>query len=340
MKKSRITKLALSGAAVAALAATFSTSTYAWYVTNNKADISAVTGSTASADAAGSISLSATGVAGSFKKSLSLSSFSTASLSPVITTDGKTFNELNTATGAATTSVTVAKTGYGASDEGKVYCYRFFILAEGSTTDNVDTEDVNESQTIITPKVTIVNTTDTTAFRSQVNYSDSALTAGSSSIQAGESFYCNALNAMSMSSALYQSSTLVSALTDTAAVTTAFGSATTTLNSVDQLSAAMTAGDGNRYATSVATGTGKGFPENAKIATAGAQTYYDAISEVDLAAGAKAQKSGTALSTITLNNMKPVLVEFYLWIDGADDACFNACENQSFSVAFEFQVNA
>ena len=58
MKKSRITKLALSGAAVAALAATFSTSTYAWYVSNKTANVTAVAGSTASSGVGSSISLS------------------------------------------------------------------------------------------------------------------------------------------------------------------------------------------------------------------------------------------------------------------------------------------
>lgn len=338
MKKSRIAKLALMGASVAALAATLTTSTYAWYVTNNKADIAAVTGSTASASAAGSISLSATGQAGSFKKSLSLPSFSTASLSPVITTDGKTFNELNTATGEATIPVAVAKTGYGASASGKVYCYSFFVLVEGATADDDSTSGVDESKTTIIPKITIVNTTDTTMFKSQINYSGTALSP--STIDAGDTFYANALNAMSMSSAKLQGSALVSTLTSPDEVKNAFNSETT-LNSVDQLSDSMTAVDeGLRYATSIATGEGKGFPENAKIANAGALKYYDAISEVDLKADAKEQFTSNALSTITLDNMKPMLLEFYLWIDGADDACYNACETQSFSVEFEFQVKA
>ena len=58
MKKSRITKLALSGAAVAALAATFSTSTYAWYVSNKTATVGTATGATAGSTADGSILLS------------------------------------------------------------------------------------------------------------------------------------------------------------------------------------------------------------------------------------------------------------------------------------------
>jgi len=96
MKKSRIAKFALLGASAAALAATLSTSTYAWYVTNQKADVNAIEGNTASADAAGAISLSATGIKGSFKKTLSLNAFgSGASLKPVTTLDGKTFYALD-----------------------------------------------------------------------------------------------------------------------------------------------------------------------------------------------------------------------------------------------------
>jgi len=58
MKKSRIAKFALLGASVAALAATLSTSTYAWYVSNKVANVTGGTGVTGSADADGSVLLS------------------------------------------------------------------------------------------------------------------------------------------------------------------------------------------------------------------------------------------------------------------------------------------
>ena len=48
MKKSRIAKLALMGASITALAATLTTSTYAWYVSTTKADITNGTGATGS----------------------------------------------------------------------------------------------------------------------------------------------------------------------------------------------------------------------------------------------------------------------------------------------------
>lgn len=58
MKKSRIAKLALMGASITALAATLTTSTYAWYVSNKTASVVGGSGTTGSAGADGSIVLS------------------------------------------------------------------------------------------------------------------------------------------------------------------------------------------------------------------------------------------------------------------------------------------
>jgi len=55
MKKSRIAKFALLGASAAALAATLSTSTYAWYVSNKKANVNNGSGATGSAGSDGSV---------------------------------------------------------------------------------------------------------------------------------------------------------------------------------------------------------------------------------------------------------------------------------------------
>ena len=70
MKKSRIAKFALLGASTAALAATLTTSTYAWYVSNKQADIQNGTGSTGSAGSDGSVTLSWTDDADSYFKTL------------------------------------------------------------------------------------------------------------------------------------------------------------------------------------------------------------------------------------------------------------------------------
>ena len=72
MKKSRIAKLALMGASITALAATLTTSTYAWYVSNKTANVNAVNGQTDSAAGDGSISLSTSGKSNDYYKTISL----------------------------------------------------------------------------------------------------------------------------------------------------------------------------------------------------------------------------------------------------------------------------
>ena len=70
MKKSRIAKLALLGASTAALAATLTTSTYAWYVSNKQADVKGGTGTTGAAGSDGSVLVSWTGADGEWFKEI------------------------------------------------------------------------------------------------------------------------------------------------------------------------------------------------------------------------------------------------------------------------------
>ncbi len=58
MKLKGLTKLVLAGTALAATAATLTTSTYAWYVTNNKVEATGVSGATAGDSVAGSLLIS------------------------------------------------------------------------------------------------------------------------------------------------------------------------------------------------------------------------------------------------------------------------------------------
>ena len=68
MKKG-LSKLILSGAAVAACAATLGTSTYAWYTTNTEVSANDIVGASAGVGDA-SISISGTGNAGTWKNSI------------------------------------------------------------------------------------------------------------------------------------------------------------------------------------------------------------------------------------------------------------------------------
>ena len=106
MKKSRIAKLALMGASITALAATLTTSTYAWYVSTTKADITNGTGATGTAGADESLLLSWTGEAGSWYGTLAFSGDTDAvknQLYPVSFHDDK-WGKLDPATGDSSTT--------------------------------------------------------------------------------------------------------------------------------------------------------------------------------------------------------------------------------------------
>lgn len=112
MKKSRITKLALSGAAVAALAATFSTSTYAWYVSNKQADVKGGTGTTGAAGSDGSVLVSWTGGTGEvWFKEINFDDDSDAVKNPLapIHYDGGFYSVTETGTKASSVSTAYIK---------------------------------------------------------------------------------------------------------------------------------------------------------------------------------------------------------------------------------------
>ena len=362
MKKSRIAKLALMGASITALAATLTTSTYAWYVSNKTATVAASTGSTSSAGSDGSISLSTTGQYGTFMKSIALTSFNTAELAPVYTADGKTFNKLGTTAGAtpvsstyrsgityyttsacttkadvsemtssssvtslftkqaAAASATIAKTGYSPNDAGDVFCYSFFILADG-------TYDGTDSVTV-TPTINIKNTTATTAYKSQINYS----TLDVAGVGTGGSFYENALNALAFSGFATQTTTQYNKTNYNAAsnVQTALNGKVADPLGLELLSTST--------ATNIVCSTDNALPEGAKTATTYAQEYYEEITGTELTVAQKTSATPSSIGNITIKVGAPVLLEFYLWLDGADQVCFNACEQQSFSVDFSFAV--
>jgi len=356
MKKSRIAKLALMGASVTALAATLTTSTYAWYVSNKTATVNQVLGSTSSATSDGSISLSLTGAYNTFYNEITLGNFNTASLSPVVTADGKTFYSLaedaahHTATPSA--AATVATTGETVSDSGKVYKYVFYIKSDAAVT--------------VTPTITITNTTST--FTPQVNYASqykyTRLTAAATwaadtyynwttkelttaqpddwatyanyctrannnviSATPGQSFYVDALNAMSLS---YWETTSAAPY----AADYSFGSGAASLAGFQTLSEGLTG--------IVATNTPT-VPS--PTVTTGAVNYYEEITGNTLTDNGQIKAktpftNNTAMTTISLAANTPKKLEYYLWIDGADEACFNACELQSFTVEFSYTVSA
>ena len=77
----------------------------------------------------------------------------------------------------------------------------------------------------------------------------------------------------------------------------------------------------------------------------GAKDYYEEMSKLTLTADsdvdptqAYAPATAKAFTTVSLAANTPKKLEYYLWLDGGNDKCFNACEQQTFSVEFSYTV--
>ena len=327
MKKSRIAKLALMGASITALAATLTTSTYAWYVSNQKADVATTTGSTAAASSDGSISLSTSGKYGEFYKQISLGDFS-GGLKPVGTEDGKTFKELevssNTAT--ATKATTVGILGYDTANasDAAVYCYQFFILADADVT--------------VTPSIKITNTNDTYPKQINLGAETSKNVTNVGGVQRGQQFTVNALNALTMTTFSTTSTTAYAsgytwATAEKAEASGVTGNQLTTDGTTTENSVGNVIKTKNTVEWSLA-------KASVPLATGGAQAYYTEITGNTLSgtpATTNFAPTGMAAS-FNLDANRVTLLTYYLFLDGADPLCFNACETQSLSVDFSFQA--
>ncbi len=156
-------KLLLSGVALAACAATLSTTTYAWYVTNSEANASAIKGSTASAASSGNILVAKnlTGdptKPGSFMQNISFDGDTTNVKVP---TNGLNPVSKDTETIAPATGAT----GWHSVDlspvaEADAYMtFDIWVLSTKETTVNVELTTTNTTETAAIKKQTCYNAT-------------------------------------------------------------------------------------------------------------------------------------------------------------------------------------
>lgn len=305
MKKSRIAKLALMGASITALAATLTTSTYAWYVSNKTANVNAVAGSTASGTSDNTIAVSTTGKKNDFHKTISLAD-KTDGLMPLLrkqatldATGAKTaaYYALNEAGTNVVLKTTAESTGW--------YEYEFYMLAA------VDCS--------VAPVLTITNTTPAFTTLTQTNYSGA--TNKITGVDAGATFTVDALKACRISLAIETGKFASDA------ANAAYAKKDTTTAPAEYTSLVSAA---------ASLGTPAGTDYGTVHASAGAHDYYEFMTNKTLDTTTKAVYSGTALTTIDLDAGVPVRLVYSIWLDGASDLCFNACQGQTISVAFDY----
>ena len=329
MKKSRIAKLALMGASITALAATLTTSTYAWYVSNQTASVSTTTGSTSNATADGSILVSNTGNYGEFYKSISLANASVG-LDPVHTSDGLQFTLLEKTITSPTEFVTpvLITNTEDKTTKASVYHYQFYVMSVGGGTYNPSILVKNKT-TAYNPQQCYAS--DKIVYTTSSSYSSSATT----KLSQGQAFYVNALNAMALSYTETPSTKVYGSDGYKTAGASGFAPGTTTDVKGNALSVDNTT-TANEVSSFIKTQNDAAISGN--IALGGAINYYNAMSNTPLTAAQTAATTfaGGAIGSITLSANTPVRLDYYLYLDGASESCFNACQGQNISIEFTY----
>ena len=312
MKKSRIAKFALLGASTAALAATLTTSTYAWYVSNKTATVKAGEGHTGSAGADGSVLLSWNGAAQNAVWAKELSFTDTTNGAPNITNvkltpvhdDGTGFFGVNT-DGTKPQTDLAANLTTGA---GSYLQFTIYAKTESSTPISV------------TPSIVINNTTQALTGLEQLAYVG---TADGSPVAAGTNFVYNCLDSLYVKQS-------------TTASTGSGNSATAGALTANTYVAASKSG--TRGTTTVSSGWTDHGEGNA-------HSYFANVANVDLAdiwvktpACTDSGNDAGTLSDLVLTQ-DYIAITYTIFLDGGDEDCFNSCAGQDISFEVKFQVN-
>ncbi len=320
MKLKGLTKLALSGVALAAVAATLGTSTYAWYVSNSTATVSGLNGSTASSDL-GSLMVNQLSI--STEESVDYIVDTSTNWTNKITigaslkgqpTNGLTPVTKGNGTGANSTSGwhDVANVGVA-----KANAYGYFMFGAWSTKDTH--ADVN---------VGIKNTTTSTTNSVQKAYNPNGLPTG---VDAGDTFTQDSIYALKFDFAVVDlvvgesSGNTTTGIVESTAFTTAYKGETaaqftdyTKLYSQLEDTGFTHGGNAHTYYKALTA-------ENTTTGDSGI-TINGGESETSSAFGS----GGTIRLNLGANQKKVVLIRY--WLDGADTDCFDSCRAQSFEL--------
>ena len=332
MKLKGLTKLALSGVALAAVAATLGTSTYAWYVSNSKAEVSNISGQS-NTQAAGSLLIN------------KLKSGAAVATDPQVWTNKIALNDqtalaFNEAT--ALEPVTRDKDGYTAAQgktatgwhdvaglpvaTNKAYGY-FFI--------GLKTTDANKNK--VNMALSIKNATDTTALPTQTAYvgADKGAPTG---IQVTNKFTEDFIYSLKFD---FHVDEIEEGKAPAYYLTEGKPNATDE-NKIDR----YTAYNAESFKNYDNAAQGYQTLSGAK-ADGNAHTYYKSLSEdntsttndVTSIIGGESD-GGVDYSTdaqFTLDVTKEYVLVVRYWLDGADAQCFDSCISQKFQLKINLE---
>lgn len=294
-------KLFLSVAALAVCAATLVSTTFAWYVSNQTATATGVTGATAAIDGDGSVFISKDGETFLSSVSFTDADFQTGNkagnakgeFDPVTTTDGKAFTDVA-----------------GTAAEGKVLTVNLWLKSSKDLT--------------VTPNLILKNTT--TTLPTQTAYQDitkADITEGA--VKAGSSFSVDAVQALRM------------AITAGATETTTTIYDVMSIAKSEKTDSGFTAYaiKGGVAEANLATGT---FGEDA-TPLSGAHLYYAQVMG-EAPAKTTPATATTSWANISLTANTATKLTFTFWLEGADISCYDSCAGQSFQFDFDFSLAA
>lgn len=315
MKVRNLTKLALSGVALAAVAATLGTSTYAWYVTNSSATASGIGGST-QAGGLGNILLAqassettAKNGHGAFAQNITIdtetTTNTTSGLQPV-TPGAYTAADSTASTESSWTPATelTAATWYNV-DGGEVSNeYNKYI--------HFDIWVLSTSEASLNFSVNVTNKTSQPT--TQISYASTG-----SPVAQGNTFAVDIVDALRIG---YTQTNYDSAYTGTTAATSV----------IYDLKSIALDGNGLSYATNTTANT---YTHYTDASSANANSYFSAVLGADplFTTGATA---ATTISKITVVPNLETKLSFYIWLEGTDAQCFDSVSGQTFDISLTF----
>lgn len=322
MKLKGLTKLALSGVALAAVAATLGTSTYAWYVTNSTATVGNING-TAQAGGTGSVLVaekaSSGGKNGHGAWQKNIASLNTNNYTSTTTAAGLVpATPVSAVSNAGTSTLT-------STPATKLDGTTKWVKANGNDFTNAEIAYMEFDVWVLSTDATTLkfsfgleNTTASSAINKQIAYNGTDLPTG---VSQGDSFAVNIVDALRVAYTRYDfdstAATASSALPGTAASSSVFFDAAKATSS-------STVAEGASFAT----------------ANSGdAHSYYHAVlgnNDVILETGPSI--NGTTAQELTVTKNQEIKLHFYVWLEGTDAQCFDSCNGQSFKLDLKFEA--
>jgi len=329
MKFKGLSKIAIAGAALAATAATLGTSTYAWYVSNDKVAMDGVTGATAGEEVGANLVISGNEIAATGDSPASWGpkvKLTKATDGTEYTTEGTSSLFLATALDpqsmdeSAQTETWKDNEGTDITTKAKFIEFKIWIK--------------NSKDALLEPRFGVANTTDSAALKTQTAYNPNGLPTG---VNSGDSFTVDAVQALRMeitkeSVAAYSGASSTLQYTGDSITKEIFkvAEASYKTNLEDKYATDTTifktGGDANEYY------------KNMKGIAAYNTTGYGVTDGAGTSKASVYTNEKAEWGKFNVKADEAIKLTFRIWLEGADKDCWDSCIAQTFAFNLNFAV--